>query len=1789
MFLEVMLKQVHNSKEEFSPMKSIVYTYSTIFDPLGLDSLSEYDEFKLSSISSERELDRVITYFFEGKKLYFILRLKADVDHKYFASAKLLIERLTAQFEHKLTVHKHFVVVFHLDRKDALNGKQQPFSITHMRGWNQIMIDSLQKIRYINFESIMHLTSTELLKHNLTRTQQSLTEIVTNTYLKLNFNEYDPNDKNFKIDERINNVIKLLSENEKIRKIIFDKVNSMTDIDKNWLIEITTDKQLLSLSKDAYHALEEFFGRKIQQAFLQLIYSLEVSGGLQTLLSLVSTEDKEPSIFFKIWVEIFERKDHAQVVIQKNMRNIVKKVHDTHIPFAFKDIMNCFQELEANENIKEYKGILLNLLKKPDDSRYLPTKYQKLEQFEKSIKGSSTLNYIKHLDPLSYEWNLCHESVKTDIGTIFTLYFLNCEEIYGKMVTTLIKDLTTENEFLSESIVNLLSLQKPLRTLIDLHRCLSSHIPNIKDVLNCYNEIKIREKKSPVFENMLRALVKDIYPSKEAVEKTGSWKGYGNQLSNAILHIQIICNELRMVNMDLIKLFTFWRDLIEVCLAANYGENQIHEVINPLIVIQEKIGTEYYIYDEEAFSVCCKIFERLSMERSLDTTPMFLGFFSRYFVDSYKKTQDPHSRIELIKKALDYKFLIPFLGSFLELILKDVNIGFTNEDLLTFENQGILTILNEELKKGDKNNELSIHLDFILSKFHIAEYFDTLKEDSSKISQNCIPNLWNELERSKNGEMTIEIIGVLGILKYLIGEYTESLINPSIIDPNNVGSESVLTPDDCQEIDTILSKEPDAIAASLRVYAAKSLCTKADDLQPIIENHLNRKWISDLKMVQNEQKKLVSSGVKAKSIVNHSGLIPQFDKTLQNYNNEKVYETSMTNFIKELDNMEENSLCLLSFIYTHVYWKYLNDEVAMSVFAPEKFQKQLGAVRVKILQKLAKNFDKKYKLLHLSPSQSLERIRMNSIICHLSLGIISKTLKSKKPNVFSFLLENDSFEGLADRISKSFIPGAESEEHLPLQSDDSDLEKYKSISSEECSCGFVYYSTASADMSAAKVSCPCCKNVINNPIRHRYGSDSGQFSKNKTGEYLLPQKMETISRRDYSVRALKPLTYRVLSLIIQSLLYFVLASEGITEDELCRVLRLEPNTNCEKLLRGYIELHWKFIAEQLDLQENVYLFLHKAIDQLIEIQSNERKFQKKIERDVWEMEFENDVLDPLVKIADEIVSRHEEAQNTKKIVQALKEEKSLDNSVIVALDRNDSKSSSDQYPYIHLMQIPRSHTFEYFEDAFRRLYQQKEFPLTDLYLKFKAPLECISSLKPIISFTNKLSAQFHLRRLRQEAKDQTIKRFIETLPTDIREEMKAEFKAFLIAWKRICLILPWKDSQQIITYSDDSRVISLLFHDLDNQEDYAIKMACQHLSQIQNAILQYITGNQKFLSKYPHLKPDSFPKTQIQEADEGNFLLGIEISKQIEKVIEFTSYADTNDKSQSRLTYNWNAVEDSLARDLLVGKSSFNCDKIRVTQFKGELPKDPNTDIVHAVAVNIPQRALAPSEMIPLIKLKSKGTEGIENIYTSLSLILVLLTESKIKGHLTLEAVCKRISLESLPYNIAADDDLKDIKIDSLIQLYEQVEEMIYPEIEARYIQYFNDGLRSDIKGLIKSSECQNLLEIVLKGLQKFVVRYLDESLDRKQELKQNLIQKEGLWPKEKFEDIKRLIEVAFPNEILVANTITVIRRITKYFQEKKRNQEEAYREMTSVRNRNDPSAVKERPRVQDREDNFLD
>ena len=1784
-FLKVMMEKHLNNTENTPILKSIVYTYSTIFDPLGLDDANEFDEFKLSSISSERELDGVLSRFFENTKSCCILRFKVGTDDKYFALTKLLIERLATHYQPTLTIYKHVVVIFHLNRKDALEGKPQPLSITYMKGWNQIMIDSLQEVHYIDFKSIIHLNSKEVLqrKQDLIKSEQSLAEMVTDAYMKLNFNEFNSKSQRFQVNERIHRAIKLLTKNEKIRDILLDKINLQTQIDKDWLVEIVTDKQLLASSRDIYHAVEKFFSNRIQYSFLQLIYSLETSGGMQALLSLVKTGMNDPrtSTLFGVWTGLFQLKDHSHQVIQKNMQNIVKQTPETQVPFSFTDVMNCFQRLQLDDIIQEYKGILINLFESPDDRNSRSIKFQKLEQAEKKIEDSLVLSYIKNLNHESEAWKLCHELIQIDIGNIFTSYYLKCEEKYAKLIIVLMQDLVTDTYFFSEPIITLLSFQRALRTLIELHEFLAVQNSDVEATVKNYKEIKIKNRNRPVFENMLHALIKDIYPSNTAVARAGSWRSYGVQLSIALLHIQIVCKELD-TTMDVIKLFMFWRDLIEVCLSINYRDNQIEDITSPLIKIQEELKLDDYQYREEAFPTCCEIFENLSKRWNLASNLKFLGLFSRYLVDSYKKTRDSEFAIEVIKKALSYPFLTSQLGSFLETVLSDADIYFDNQDLLVIGNQDILLILKDKLKEADRNSELSVHIDFLLGKFYIAEHFYSLKEEGSKISRSCLETLKDEFSRDHDEGVNIQTIGMLGIMKYLLDEYIQLLIGTS--------SKTVLSEEDCQIIENILNKQNNLHSIALRVYAIRNLCTKADDLNAIINLNMSQDWLRDLKSAQNEQKKSTYSGIGGDVNAAQVKFSQQFDEILKLNKNEKNYETSMLDFIKELEKNENSSLSSLTFIYNHIYWKFLQNEKPAVDFAPERFQTALGAARVQILQSLVTNFDKKYELLHLNPDHSPEKIQLTSIICHISVGILSKLVKKKKFSVYSFLIENNSFEGLAARVASSLIPGSE---HENLKASTAyivlDLERDSSISSSKCSCGFTYYYKASPELATAQLNCPCCNKNNDNPTKYQHISKLP-----KGAEYFLPLNMKNIGRKNYSVRSLKPLTYRILSLILHSLLYFMLAIGAISEEDLRKVLNVEPNTNCERLLRGCIESHWRLIAQMLELQENTYLFLHEAISQLIEKKASAEKFKNRSERNEWEEDFERTVLDPLVNLSSQVARGVQEILNmNKKSQKILEEVKELDVSVNIAFSNDDAASPLGDYPYAHLIRISRLNTFELFENAFRRCHQQKTFPLTDLYLKFKDPLECVSSLKQIISFTNRLSAQFNLRKLRSEATAQTVGQFIETQP----KEIHPEWKAFLIAWSRICLMLPRSNPEKFLSFNENSKVIELLPDSAS--KDHPICVAFQQLSDIQNEFLRHILINEDIVSKYPYLKNNPLPITQVQDAAEGNLLLGLEISKQIETIVELTSYPDSDDTAQGRLTYNWNAVEESLTRNFLIGKHFLVYDNIRGTQFKGELPRDQDADIVRVVIRNIPQRRALPQERaFSEEKLNNKSPESIENLYTSLNIILVHLTKSKFDGKLTLESICKGIRNDSLPYDIMKDEDLKDVKIELFIQLYEKVEEIVYPEIESRYTSNFNAALtrqqESALEEFIRLSEGKSMLDIILQGLKRFVLRYLDNSLVGTQELKHYIALKEGLWPMDKLKEIKNYIEEHFPSIILVENTVMIISRINEYMGEKKKKYEANMRELLAIESRDkrpfnqEPTRLGKGNRENKRDRNFL-
>ena len=197
-----------------------------------------------------------------------------------------------------------------------------------------------------------------------------------------------------------------------------------------------------------------------------------------------------------------------------------------------------------------------------------------------------------------------------------------------------------------------------------------------------------------------------------------------------------------------------------------------------------------------------------------------------------------------------------------------------------------------------------------------------------------------------------------------------------------------------------------------------------------------------------------------------------------------------------------------------------------------------------------------------------------------------------------------------------------------------------------------------------------------------------------------------------------------------------------------------------------------------------------------------------------------------------------------------------------------------------------------------------------------------------------------------------------------------------------------------------------------------------------------------------------------------------------------------------------------------------------------------------------------------------------------------------------MESICKGIRNDSLPYDIMKDEDLKDVKIELFIQLYEKVEEIVYPEIESRYTSNFNAALtrqqESALEEFIRLSEGKSMLDIILQGLKRFVLRYLDNSLVGTQELKHYIALKEGLWPMDKLKEIKNYIEEHFPSIILVENTVMIISRINEYMGEKKKKHEANMRELLAIESRDkrpfnqEPTRLGKGNRENKRDRNFL-
>jgi hypothetical protein len=489
------------------------------------------------------------------------------------------------------------------------------------------------------------------------------------------------------------------------------------------------------------------------------------------------------------------------------------------------------------------------------------------------------------------------------------------------------------------------------------------------------------------------------------------------------------------------------------------------------------------------------------------------------------------------------------------------------------------------------------------------------------------------------------------------------------------------------------------------------------------------------------------------------------------------------------------------------------------------------------------------------------------------------------------------------------------------------------------------------------------------------------------------------------------------------------------------------------------------------------------------------------------------------------------------------------------------------FPYLRAMRITETGSFEGFESTFKRANMETLFPFTNLFIQVKDQISNISSLKHIISFTNRIAKQLDRRILREEAISQKIRDFLQK--HNQSKELSKEFEIFQEAWNQIKNIAVRYNCKEVppIEFKENSELISLLPSDSIEGGGLYICAAFQRLADIQNDILLMITSSKDIDQKYPYLKEFEFPETFVQDATPEN-LIDIEMKTKLEKQIQSSSYPGVDPGRGKSVIYNWKGAEEFLRRNFLVGKRKINSERIRMVQFKGELSTDEDTDIIRMIRVNIPQKLLSSTDFAAVMRyLESKQNDFqfSDDLHTSLLILLSYSMKIKLNGEITFEEACKKFRLNHLPHDLAKDRSLKDTKICNVVQIFEFVEDKMYPIIEDKAHHKFKKNLTNnqmeEIGAFIKKAEEQQIsLQTIVKGVKRFIGRYLDEILKELYGLKDYLGSREGLWPIENYDKICDFLENNFPSEVLLENSISLVKYILEDINKKQEKEEEASR-----------------------------
>jgi len=1147
----------------------------------------------------------------------------------------------------------------------------------------------------------------------------------------------------------------------------------------------------------------------------------------------------------------------------------------------------------------------------------------------------------------------------------------------------------------------------------------------------------------------------------------------------------------------------------------------------------------------------------------LNSNPELIKYSVILFQKLFKEFEIDISLEFLTKKSL----ILDAIEINIEKMGIDSNLSLVLMQVLSNQLQDI-----EEKDDDDEDEDQNFN---ILNVFNKPIDDEELKECENSIKElfNLLLNYENDFRNEFTETIKYKQIGYLTAVLYF-----QKLLKYNYKKVYEYGDQEYEN-----KLNTILNElldKPSTISNSLKIMGLKvidKLIGSFLGLKEFVLSSQNIIWKKNLNFGDPEI--LVDFHLKAENSERTSQISRIILDCVHSKLNDSVIKKNLEAVISNSETLPHESLSLLLAAFNSLYLAnsnhilYQNQTFKQVVsFIKNEIDKNLLKINCKslnlnLLSSIVSNFSDG-NLYRLTPQSEVQSLKINSIVIHAAAVLFSNT---KNYNCLSSLFFDTNNESNSGK-EKLFWPCSTEDEEYRYLYELKDT-KFVSYSEEEIRLGkwegkngFALYKCSNACKYYYTVG-GCTRVVLNTDQKcskgHLLGGSAYNVMHVRDGHQKIPDATNFIRKRldellklapkgylaqdykdqpeNYSLRSMKPITYRLLHLIIHSTLHMINTLGLYPNNELIEFLT-DQNAeyqinNIDDYLQSHIKKDYELIGSLLGL-EDPCLFIHAVLLKLPTFLAKHKAMPDSfLNRNNFEESFQSELVNPLI-------ASPQATQNQFKGLFSVNNQSNNEIKLLIEEinDANFMASIKGKYPLVKLMRVNASISTEHFMQTYRNRNLTNKYPLIDIYLKEQEKLVKLEALPTLVQITNQLMTKFDHNLMRKEAREKKIKDCL----------ADHEFEILMANWNKhlnVSLNNGCKDHPSIAINNETSLLLMLIDNRSEIGSGIHTRLALKYLADIQNDFINNILELELNLLK--NFNRELLPIHMIKPSH----IIQIESNEfDFDAYVQRYTLVNPEYGKGMAFDYDFEKFEFILMNFLLMGKRLIQTDeeKIRTIQYSGELLAK-NVNLIENLRQQIPQSNIDQDKLeeINFFIEQLKCTNSIDElkkIFTSLDTIIWFMSKNKagFKSK-TIKDFVNSLELKNISDYVRKQEPIASLLLGHIVEVYEIFENEIFfltkNNFEDKYKYDLNENELKDFDENFwpKCNDIEFPSKMFFyRAFIKFSMRCLHADIDENEALSVYLQYRTDLWPtnNDKLTDLLENLQEKFPAAIKVKHTL---------------------------------------------------